>query len=509
MKLVNFYKILLSTTLLVVMGVPARGKSTDWLVNPQYDQMAFFAPDLYKVMQNGKLGIIDTEGHTILSPEYDMISDFYEGIAIFGNYTSDGTLMKGTIGEDNKINFITGTYYIHNEYPFYSEGLIPVIDASGKYGYLNEKGRPAFKFGNDETRPFSEGFAAVGEGDEFHWITTTGEQMRLTLPNGSYPYYGTNFFNGIAYLIDAEGEAFFIIDESLNVIETTPFDLIVDYMYRLNKDTGKGSDIEYSSLQRRFNNTWKPTQRNGKWTYSDSKGNLLTKPQYEEADYFQGISARAKINGKWGLLHVVEDDATFFTKSDKKLHVFSSMNGTDCSFQLSVPDKWKEENFTVSVKDPETGEKFNVKEKNPNVYVFTYHPDNSKTTLSKIFEIEVTKDNEVVWQGEENYDFAQSIKLVASLSVKNKADANNRCFVTATISNKSSIPVSTTVTLTGGGGNSKFNPQTININIPANSKRSVTSAFILKGVELDGWCSVSTSDGAHARKNNLQLKPRD
>lgn len=482
-------------------------KSTEWLVNPQFDQMEIFTPELYKVVKNGKTGLINREGKTVLPYEFDVIFDFFEGIALFGNYTSDGTVIKGTVNEENKINYVSGEYYLHHDYPFYSEGFIPVIDGSGRYGYLNENGRPSFKFGKDETRPFSEGFAAVGEGDDFHWLTTTGEKIFLSLPNGSYPYGGTNFYNGIAYLWDEYGEDFFILDATGDIRKIKPRELKVDYLYRV--DTDLGASIDYKKHSGRYDQTWKPTQKNGKWSYKDSKGILLSTYEYDDVDYFQGLSARANINGKWGLIQIVEDNETFYAKADKKLHVFSHKKGSDCSFQLSVPDKWKEKNLVVSIKDPETGETIDLYKKQNNVYTFTYQPDKNQTTLSKTFVIDVKNDDVTLWQGEEIYDFAQAIKLLASLSVKNKADHNNRCFVTATISNPSSIPVTTTVTLSGGGSNSQFNPQKVNITIPANSKRSVTSAFILKGVELDGWCSVATADGVQARRNNLELKPRD
>lgn len=487
--------------------IPGNSKTTEWLVTPQYDQMEIYSPQLYKIAKNGKYGLLNSEGKVVLSPEYDMISNFYEGIAVFGNYTSDGIAMKGTVNEENIINYCNGNYYFHKDYPFYSEGMIPVIDGSGRYGYLDESCRPAFKFSNDETRPFSEGFAAVGEGDDFHWLTSSGEKIFLTLPNGSYPYGGTNFYDGIAYLWDEYGEDFFILDASGDIKKIKPRELTVDYLYRV--DTNNGSEISYSKNNSRYNKMWEPTRKNGKWSYTDSKGNLLTSYQYDDADYFQGESARANINGKWGLIQIMEDDESFFVKSDKKVHVFTSKKGSECEFQLSVPDKWKDKSLIVSVKDSETGEKIELNQRPGNIFSFNYQPDRSKSTLSKTFTIDVKNDDVLLWQGEENYDFAQAIKLLASLSVKNKADSNNRCYVTATISNPSSIPITTTVRLSGGGSKSKFNPQTVNITIPGNSKRSVTSAFVLNGVELDGWCAVATTDGAQARKNNLELKPRD
>jgi len=495
--------------ILVFSGIAcltAMSKSTEWLLTPQYDKMEFFTPDLYRVSVNGKFGLINTQGEIVLAPDYDIIYDIYEGIAVFGNYTSDGAMIKGSVTEEGKVSLANGSYYFHADYPFFSEGFIPAIDASGRYGYLDEQCRPAFKFGEDETRPFSEGVAAVGEGEDFHWMTLTGENLSLILPNGSYPFGGTNFHNGIAYLWDEDG-VFFILDDTGDVRKIRPRELVADYLYRV--DTGKGLEVEYTEYEKRYDRTYKPTQRDEKWAYFDSKGNPLTAFQYEQIDYFQGVSARAKSGGKWGLVQVVEDKASFYTKSDKKLKIFSSKRDCECSFDLSVPDKWKGEPLTISVKDPDTGQSFDLQKKGESKYVFAYSPDKTKTTISKSFDIEVKKDDITLWQGQETYNFAQAIKLTASLSVKNKADSNNSCLVTATISNPSSIPVSTTVTLSGGGSNSQFNPRRVNLTIPAHSKRSITSAFALRGVELDGWCSVSTSDGAQARRNNLELKPRD
>lgn len=508
----NIAKVILNRTLaavaVVAMGFHVMANTTEWLVAPQYDSMEFYAPDVYKVMLDGKYGLIDSEGHVMVPPKYDVVFDFHDGTAVFGDYSSDGLMIKGTIGSDYSVSQVGKEYYMHDEYPFYSEGFIPVIDASGRYGYLDERCRPAFKFGSDETRPFSEGFAAVGEGDDFHWLTMTGERIFLSLPNGSYPYGGTNFHDGVAYLWDEYGEDFFIVDASFDVRKIKPRELTVDYMYRADSD--KGLSIDYTRQQERYDRTLTPKLKNGKWSYTDSKGNLLASFQYDEADYFHGASAKARLNGKWGLLHVVEDDESFYVKSDKKVHMFKGKSGSECSFQLSMPEKWKGDVLSVIVKDPDSGVTFDLNKKEGNFYSFTYMPDESKKTESKTFQIDVKNDDIILWQGEESYDFAQAIDLVASLAVKNrKADSNNLCHVTATISNPSSIPVSAVVTLTGGGSNSQFKNQTVSLTIPANGNRTVSSSFILKGVELDGWCAVSTSEGGQARKSNLEFKPRD
>jgi hypothetical protein len=61
--------------------------------------------------------------------------------------------------------------------------------------------------------------------------------------------------------------------------------------------------------------------------------------------------------------------------------------------------------------------------------------------------------------------------------------------------------------LSGGGNKARFENKTVTLTIPAHSSRSITSNFLVKNVELNGWCAVSTSDGTSSRRNNLELKP--
>lgn len=498
-------RFILTNLLLTVAFLGVLAQSVEWLVSPEYSEIKYFGPQMYKVTKDGKVGIITTSGTTLLRPEYDAINLFFEGRAVFVNRTPKGWMIKGVLTEDGDVYFAKREYYLLTDYMFYSEGFLTVSDGNGRYGYLDEKCQPAFDFTNDEVRPFSEGFAAVGNEDTFHWINTSGEQILPRLKNGGTPYGGTNFYDGKAYLWDEDG-VFFLLGGDGRTTKIQGQDLIVDYLYRVG--TNKGEKVEYSKYEQTFSNQWQPEERNGRWTLISTSGKLVSPFQYDEITRFSNGTAVAGYDGKLGLIHMVDDNSTFSTHVNKNSFIFTEGAACKCEFQLSVPEKWRGQPITVVLKDPDTGNQLSIENKGRNNYSFSYKPNSSSSQENKDFRVEVKNNGIQLWQGQESFTFVQRTKLSSSIRVNN-ADANSsdRCLVTATIKNPSSIDVTTTVTLSGGGNKARFENKTVTLTIPAHSSRSITSNFLVKNVELNGWCAVSTSDGTSSRRNNLELKP--
>lgn len=166
---------------LATLSATTFAQTAEWLVSPQYSEIKYFGPKMYKVTKDGKVGIVGSDGKEILAPKYDAINLFYEGRAVFVNRTSHGWQVKGVLSEDGIVKYADEIYYLLPDYMFYSEGLLTVRDADGLYGYIDDECHPAFKFTADEVRPFSEGFAVVGSGETFHWVDASGEQVLLRL----------------------------------------------------------------------------------------------------------------------------------------------------------------------------------------------------------------------------------------------------------------------------------------------------------------------------------------
>lgn len=484
----------------------AFAQTVDWLVLPQYSEIKYFGPQMYKVTKNSKVGLIGSDGTTIIPAEYDAISLFYEGRAVFVNKSAHGWKIMGVVSDNGIVKYATGDYYLLKDYMFFSEGFITVRDENGRYGYLNENCQPAFEFTNDEVRPFSEGFAAIGSEDTFHWINTSGEQILPRLKNGGTPYGGTNFYNGKAYLWDEDGEIFELGADGKQTKMPKSDSFVIDYLYRVGSEFG--DTVNYTSYEQSFSSQWKPECRNRKWTYLSSSGKPLSPFQYDKVKLFSDGSAVASIDGYYGLLQVVQDNSTFSTKNLKSSHIFSAGSICNCEFQLSVPKKWRDQPITVLLTDSETGAQIAIENKGKNNYTFSYKPNSSSMKENKEFKVEVKNNGIQLWQGQECFTFVQRTKLSTSIRVNN-ADAysNDKCLVTATIKNPSPIDVTTTVTLSGGGSKARFDNKTVTITIPAHSSRTVSSHFLVRNVELNGWCAVSTSDGTSAKRNKLELKP--
>lgn len=483
------------------------GQTVDWRVNPEYSSIEPFAEGLYKVRDNRKSGIIDENGRVVVPIKYDRITPFYEGLAVIYDTAPEGPVFKGVLSESGEANFAEDRYYLLPEYPFYSEGLIPVIEPGGKFGYLNFFCQPAFRFIEEEVRPFSEGVAAVGAGDDFCMMTSHGERMPIALPDGEYAFGGTNYYNGkslvwdgdwVCYILDSSGQMEKIGRQNLS-------DLRVDYLYRFG--SGINNNPEYVIYSPTHDKEWTPVQKDGRWTFSNASGKLLSVYRYDSLQPFIEGVAIASTNGKFGLLEVVEDNSTFYSTVTNTRHTYSPGKSVKCSFALSTPEKWAGQTYTVLITDPLTGEALTY-EKKENLYSFNVSPNSEKKSEEREFNISVSHDGMNIWEGRVNYEFNQRSKIQATIRLQNAdADSSDKCYVVATIKNPSSVPVTTTVSLSGGGTKASFAGKTITVTIPPYGTKSVSSAFTVRKVELNGWCAVSTSDGASARRNGLQLKP--
>ena len=495
---------LLLYILLLACAPLLRAQNTDWLVKPEFDAMEYYGPQMYKVTKSGKFGIVTADGRTLLEPKYDFISPFYEGRSVVADNEGNKLRVKGTLTTDGTAVLTDEPVYLCPDYPFYSEGFLPVKNAQGLYSYLNEKGKVAFPFTSRESRPFCEGIASIGVNDDFRWLTVSGEILDMRLPNGGTPYISTSYNNGEAYVQDEDGEMFFLSNSGeARKIATRPIE--PDYLFRA--DTKSGKEIPYASFEPETDNYWRPSQRQGKWGYLNEEGKPLCLYKYDAALAFAYGSAPARQNGRWGLIEVVPDDATFSLSTKNRSFVYSPGGSCRCEFALAVPEKYAGEKLQVSVKDRTTGQAVNYTRQD-NAYAFNVKPSGNGKNESHTFDVAVKVGDFEAWRGEETYTFTQRVKLTASIALHNdKADLQGRCCVRATVHNPSSIPVTTVITLSGGGEKNSFYGGRKECKIPAGGSVSISGYFNVQKVEYAGHCKVTTSDGTSASKNGLTLRP--
>lgn len=151
-----------------------------------------------------KRGVINSDGKIIIPLKYDFLVFNKD---VLSNKMSD-TLMAGINGEMGFIK-IDETIVVPMEYDDFkwpSEGLIAAAKKGSKYGFINYSNQPVIEFIYQDVRGFSEGLAAVYDGQFWGFIDKKGKKA-IPLKFDSV----TNFYKGES--IVSQGEKSFYIDK--------------------------------------------------------------------------------------------------------------------------------------------------------------------------------------------------------------------------------------------------------------------------------------------------------
>ena len=121
--------------------------------------------DLHKIMQNGKWGFADQKDRIVIEPTFEEVAFFSEGLA--------------AVRVGDKWGFIdkTGNFVINPKYDFFndfSEGLAPV-EINDKWGFVDKTGNVIIQPKYDAVRRFHDGLSYVKSNDEWFVIEMTGK----------------------------------------------------------------------------------------------------------------------------------------------------------------------------------------------------------------------------------------------------------------------------------------------------------------------------------------------
>lgn len=174
----------------------------------------------------GIMGLIDSNGSIVLSPEYRMIRDFSEGAAA----VLDTAGKYGFI--DTKGNKIAECIY-DAVYDF-SEDLA-AVQKDGKWGYIDINGNEVIPPEYDSVGMFSEELAAVQKDGKWGYIDTTGREV---IP---FEYDSAHEFTGGIAAVSEENKWGIINRENK---------LLTDFIYD-NMKNGVSGDVYICS-----NGTW-------------------------------------------------------------------------------------------------------------------------------------------------------------------------------------------------------------------------------------------------------------
>lgn len=251
-------------------------------------------------------GLINANGEVLISPYYDIIYPFSEGLAAVVKNDS-----IGYIDSTGKIIIPLTLYYNPSIYPTFSEDFAVVGNEEGKRGFIDKSGKLVIPFDYDMATDFKNGLASVHLYNRKKQTATAylidKNNKRVTRKYGSI----YEFSEGLA-AVRKKGKAGFV-----NRKEKTVIPFVYDY-------TGS------------FQNGIAGVQKNEKWGFINKEGELIVDYKYDyiqkEGDYISVAYRIGEVTLIYGLM-----DSTGKEITSVKYRNIESIG--DNLYRVMTPDK--------------------------------------------------------------------------------------------------------------------------------------------------------------------------
>jgi WG containing repeat len=265
------------------------------VVSPQFDSVDEFQDGLARVIDKGRVAFIDTSGKVVLRPEFEIVRDFSEGLAAVNNgqkRTSIGLIVEpGRWGYIDKTGQLAIPMNFTHAEPF-SEGLA-AAGLDKRTGFIDRKGKMIFEVPLDATLEFSEGIVGVLLSGRISYFDSAGKKL-ITPPLDPSPS-SHSFSEGLA-TIETGGKSGYI-DKAGKLVIAAEFVDADDFSEGL-------APAQVMSEMR-----WCATDENGSrygspksFGYIDKTGKMVIAPQFEYAAPFREGLARVSTCRKAGFI---------------------------------------------------------------------------------------------------------------------------------------------------------------------------------------------------------------
>ncbi len=399
-KILNRYTLVAS---LMQLSYTSQAQTIVWEMKPTgYDEITCVNKNLYKVVQNGKIGLIRSDG-TIVSPvESDGMTDFYENKAIL----TQGNVVVGCLTDKGEFHAFSKKYHTLTGQNFYSDGLLSVKDDKENLGYIDAKGISVLGFEGQYTniKPFTEGYAVVKKKGKEQLINKDGETIPLTFKiSGEIEKY-YNVYNGIAYIRDPQKKYYkqeLNKSESILVKYNKVKSNATDYLSRLSDVSGikdKKPPFEKGTYKGQI--TFEPVAKGNLYGYKDMPVPCL----FAKAEPFIDNCAIVGVNGKLGIIRYIADDK-FELKQSTSEYDFYEGDNISCTFTVEIPTVWKDKNIVVSLVD-EAGKAITVN-KTEGTYTFNVQPT---STSEKKYAFTIDGEGLKLFESSVTYSFTKREK---------------------------------------------------------------------------------------------------
>lgn len=501
--MIEVRKLFLSASLaLCALGMQAQG--VRWSVLPQYDAIEQVTEVLYKVTTVKGVGLVSCDGKLVVDPEEaDKITDFSEGYAIAMKADkSKNYRLSAIITEKGETLVPPGEYYV-GDYPFFSEGLLPVFNKKGAYGFLDKEGGLAVDFKYSSVHPFCQGYALVGLGkpskngspagdplnskDPVTYVDRNGVEISLDKSIGKI-YFGTSFYNDEAVVKTKSGSFATIgTNGQLIQLDVKP-NLKFDWKYRLSDEKQPEGYTEPIVING-------PTtfQENGKYGYIKGSSRVLN-AQFEEAKPFIDGYAVAKVrSGEVGILKLVDGEVSCTLERGSVAVNEKGKEGV--AAVVSLPVEFKDDDITVRCFGDDHNSEFTLRGdgtvKRTAQYVLPTSPHN----------VEVTCNGLVIFAASFDALGPDASITVAASTTQNRANEKDEQPFVVSFTNTGKQDVKLSVSISGNNVSSRKTT----ITVKAGQKSRVTGTF-LKVTKSESR-RITIVYGDETVTKTLQVKP--
>jgi hypothetical protein len=441
----HFY-ILIAFVLFSVFTTSAQ--TVKWLSQPDYDTISYYNKDIFKCSKNDKIQLVDISGKRLLPLEADSITDFTEGLALVLNKKGADFQIIGYLVEENHDFIEVNGSFFATFYSHFSEGLLAVADEKGNQGYLNTRGVNSIPCKFKKTRPFVHGWACVeSQKERTVFIDKEGSYMIVQFHYGDLSI-GTNFNEKgealVGYTKNGQND-FAVINPSGRAIRTytkrkgKPYR---DYDFAFNEGVPDITPTRNDTPT--FDSIASLYYSDGLYGYKNNDQDIIVPAQFSYAGLFADDCAIVAIDGKYGIIALVEGN---FSSSIENSDILIRSNKiTEFHYTLNIPETL--DPTLLQVKFDNGDGTLKPIQLEQNTYTFTpFVGKNAKTCAIKA---EIGMDGLLLWEEtimkKVNRTPTAALDFSAPSKATEYAGSDNHLKVKTIVTNKSDKPQKVSVT---------------------------------------------------------------
>ena len=479
----------------MLLNMAAQAETVKWAIKPEYKKIVRYSEDLFKCQKdNGKYLLISTSGNPVMQEEFDSITDYAGGYALALKHSGNRYQIIGFVAEMNVHTYqpVNGEYYAAR-YSFFSENLLAVANKDGKQGYLNTSGQSIIECKYLEARPFKFGYASVVVKKRKDGLYDVAYINRNDKSNGPIRFsnqltFGTTFNEG-GYAVVGDHSKYVVVDQGFNVISSTTrpdIENIRKYDFTYAKD-GKNWAPDGNQIPS-IDSSIETTLKDGKFGYTKN-GEIMVPVQFGDALGFANGYAVAAIQGKYGVLQILQGEFEPNWPDKKYVKVYHGQKCEPLRFSLGIP------NSVEGAKLSFDNGKGMVE---MDVHDFRFKPAfNQGARNCKLQAKVVSNDGLLLWEAEKELPLTYiKIDVTKPATTTVYADENDNQTVKTVVTNNSSVKVKVNTTLKVGGKSNTFNEEispgqskaltvTLKVNEDLNGKSVAASVTVKVDGEYD------------------------